>query len=149
MTEQYRVLDVIPHDQPMSLLDNIENYSNTGLTASVTPTRESVLADEKGVPSWVGIEYMGQAIAAYAGVGARQRQEPVKIGFLVSTRRYEPNCSHFPFGEKLEVSVERITDNETGLRVFDCVIQSSHVFVQANLNVFMPENIDEFLQENS
>lgn len=144
---EFRVIDVVPHAEPMSLLDQIHSYTATGLVAGVSITRESLLCEADGVPAWVGIEYMGQAVAAWAGVKARLNDEPVKIGFLVSCRRYESPRSHFRIGETLKVSVEQITDNTAGLSVFDCRISGDELEIQANLNVFMPENAQQFLEE--
>lgn len=145
MKPGYRVIDLIPHGAEMSLLDSVESHSTTSLVASVTIDESSFFCEEKGVPAWIGIEYMGQAIAAWAGIEARQNNRPVKIGFLVSTRRYESPLCYFPIGEKLLISVEQITDNITGLRVFDCKIAFGDMEIQANLNVFMPDNVEEFL----
>jgi hypothetical protein len=47
---------------------------------------------------------------------------------------------------KLEVAVDAVTTNTFGLRVFECSIAGDGVSVRANLNVFMPKNVDEFLQ---
>lgn len=146
MKPEYNIIDVIPHGQPMSLLDSIEDYSENGLVAMVTITEDSLFCESDGVPAWVGVEYMGQAVAAYAGVSARRSNQPVKIGFLVSTRRYESPCSYFPVGTVLAVSVNQITENMTGLQVFDCKITGKDIGIQANLNVFMPENIQEFFE---
>jgi predicted hotdog family 3-hydroxylacyl-ACP dehydratase len=146
MKPKYSVIDVVPHGAPMSLLDDIERYSDHGLVATVTIRKDSMFCEDRGVPAWVGVEYMGQAIAAFAGVGARLTYQPVKIGFLVSTRRYESPCSYFEVGLALKVSVEQITDSTTGLRVFDCRITARDMEIKANLNVYMPENIEEFLK---
>ncbi len=147
MKPEYNIIDVVPHGQSMSLLDSIEDYSDKSLVAMVTITENSLFCESKGVPAWVGVEYMGQAIAAYAGVGARKSNRPVKIGFLVSTRRYESPCSYFPVGMTLSVSVNQITENITGLQVFDCRLTAKDIEIQANLNVYMPENIQAFFEE--
>lgn len=148
MTRDLAIRDLIPHDTPMVLLDNVDEVRDNGLTASVTITPDSLFADAKGVPAWVGLEYMGQAIAAHAGVCARRDGEPVRIGFLVSTRRYEPGCAWFPLGARLTISVQAITDGSTGLRVFECTLRGPGIEATANLNVYMPENIEEFMQES-
>lgn len=140
--------ELIPHDVPMVLLDRVVAADDQGLTATVAIRPESLFAEAAGVPAWVGIEYMGQAIAAWAGVRARQRGEQVRIGFLVSTRRYEPGCSHFPAGLELTVHVAPVTDNDVGLQVFQCTLSGPGIKILANLNVYMPENVEAFLQEN-
>ena len=143
---EYNVLDLVPHGSPIVALDTIESYSKQTLVASLTINEESFLYGEFGVPTWVGIEYMGQTIAAYGGVKARNEGRPVKIGFLVSNRRYESPQSHFKLGSKLTVFVEKVINNPSGLSVFNCSITWSDFIIQANLNVFLPNKVEEFLE---
>ena len=150
MVSQFSVSELVPHSDSMILLDSIESYSEHQLTASVNITESSMFAETAGVPAWVGVEYMGQAIAAMAGATARERAEPIRIGFLVSSRRYEPVVSHFTVGSSLTISVQAVTFNTTGLRVFECSIYSDGIcLVTANLNVYMPEDVDAFIKENT
>lgn len=142
------IRELLPHDAPMILLDSVIDVRDTGLTAQVTITPQSLFADEHGVPAWVGLEYMGQAIAAYAGAHARRRGEPVRIGFLVSTRRYQPGCAYFPLGAQLTVAAESIAESHQGLSVFECFIHGPDIATTANLNVYQPDNIETFMREN-
>ncbi len=146
MKKNFRILDVVPHQSPMSLLDTLESYSDNTLVSSLTIKEDSLFYEELGVPAWVGLEYMGQTIAAYGGVKARNEGRPVKIGFLVSNRRYESPQSHFKLGSKLKVFVEEVINNPSGLSVFNCSITWSDFIIQANLNVFLPNKVEEFLE---
>lgn len=146
MKKNFRILDVVPHQTPMSLLDTVESYSDKTLVSSVTIKEDSLFYEELGVPAWVGLEYMGQSIAAFGGVEARNEGRPVKIGFLVSSRRYESPQSHFKLGSKLIVFVEKVINNPYGLSVFNCSITWSDFVIQANLNVFLPDKVEEFLE---
>ena len=146
MKKNFRILDVVPHQSPMSLLDTVESYSDKTLVSSVTIKEDSLFYEELGVPTWVGLEYMGQSIAAFGGVEARNEGRPVKIGFLVSSRRYESPQSHFKLGSKLIVFVEKVINNPYGLSVFNCSITWSDFVIQANLNVFLPDKVEEFLE---
>ena len=143
--------NLVPHGGAMMLLDHIDSYvDEQGLSASVLIKEDSMFMENRGVPSWVGLEYMGQAIAAYAGAKARQEKRQVKIGFLVSTRRYEPTISYFPKGAQLIISVSPITFDTTGLQVFKCSIHCDlSLVVTTNLNVYMPKNVSTFMKENS
>lgn len=141
--------ELLPHDHPMILIDAIESVREQGLTASVTVRPDALFIEPRGVPAWAGIEYMGQAIAAHAGWCARREGRPVRIGFLVGTRRYEADCSHFPLGAKLEITVDAMTSSASGLQVFECRIAGAGVAASANLNVFMPKDAAEFLRNES
>jgi len=146
MKENYKIHNLVPHQSPMSLLDTLESYSENTLVSSLTVKEDSLFYEELGIPSWVGLEYMGQTIAAYGGVKARNEGKPVKIGFLVSCRRYESPLSHFKLGSKLTVSVKEVLTNPSGLSVFDCSITWSEYLIRANINVFLPEKVEEFLE---
>jgi len=146
MKKNFRILDVVPHQIPMSLLDTVESYSDKTLVSSVTIKEDSLFYEELGVPTWVGLEYMGQSIAAFGGVEARNEGRPVKIGFLVSSRRYESPQSHFKLGSKLIIFVEKVINNPYGLSVFNCSITWSDFVIRANLNVFLPDKVEEFLE---
>ena len=90
----------LPHSGVMVLLDRLLEVGPEELRAEVTIRPDSVFCDGHDVPGWVGVEYMAQAIAAYAGYTAQLRGETVKIGFLLGTRRYEASCPGFAVGSR-------------------------------------------------
>ncbi|MFZ2404911.1 MAG: 3-hydroxylacyl-ACP dehydratase [Methylobacter sp.] len=132
------VADLIPHTGSMVLLDRIVDYDDQGLTAELAVRGDGLLGgDDKAVPAWAGIEYMAQAIAAYAGAMARQAGEPIRLGFLLGTRRYSSNVAAFKVGSALTIQVKKIMQDDN-LGVFDCRILGEGVEVTANLNVYQP-----------
>lgn len=132
------VADLIPHTGSMVLLDRIIDYDDQGLTAELAVRGDGLLGgDDKAVPAWAGIEYMAQAIAVYAGVMARQAGEPIRLGFLLGTRRYSSNVAAFKVGATLTIQVKKIMQDDN-LGVFDCRILGDGVEVTANLNVYQP-----------
>lgn len=140
------VTKLVPHDGDMVLIETIESRSDHGLIASLEVGKNPLFVEQKGVPTWVGLEYMGQAVAAFAGLTARDSNLPVKIGFLVSARKYEPTLSHFQVGTKLLIEVNEVILNNSGLRVFECAIRcDTAVIVSTNLNVYMPNDIESFM----
>jgi predicted hotdog family 3-hydroxylacyl-ACP dehydratase len=76
-------------------------------------------------------------VAAYVGIKAKQANEPIRLGFLLGTRRYNSNIAAFKVGARLTIRVEKIMQDD-GLGVFDCRIQGDGVEVTANLNVYQP-----------
>ena len=115
------VTELIPHTGDMVLLDRIIDYDDQGLTAELVVRGDGLLGDDKTVPAWAGIEYMAQTIAAYAGVKARQANEPIRLGFLLGTRRYNSNVAAFKVGATLTIRVKKIMQDDD-LGVFDCRI---------------------------
>jgi predicted hotdog family 3-hydroxylacyl-ACP dehydratase len=144
---KYTFEEVVPHSSPMALLDNIEHWDENSLSASVTLSEKSPFASAEGVPTWIGIEYMAQAIAAFSGVKSRQQQGDVKIGLLLGSRRYSCNRELFPLNTLIVVNVEKVIGSDNGLFVFECSISGpNNLLANANLNVFEPEDTDSFLQ---
>jgi predicted hotdog family 3-hydroxylacyl-ACP dehydratase len=155
--DEFTVEEVVPHAGVMSLLDRVLDCGEDWLEAEVVINRGSLFAEERsehqqGVPAWAGIEYMAQAIAAFAGVQRRRRGLEAVVGFLVGTRRYDSSRSHFPFGSRLRVRVEREFQADNGLGVFACEIsgetaEGAEFTASAALNVFQPDNVEEFLDQ--
>ena len=135
------VAELIPHSGKMVLLDRIIDCDDNSLSAEWVVRDDGLLGNDKTVPAWAGIEYMAQAIAAYAGMMAKRAGEPVKLGFLLGTRRYSSNVAEFKVGSTLTVRVEKIIQDNT-LGAFECKIQGDGVEVSANLNVYQPPHND-------
>jgi predicted hotdog family 3-hydroxylacyl-ACP dehydratase len=121
----------------MILLDSIIDFDEHALSAELTVRDDGLLGDDKTVPAWAGIEYMAQAIAAYAGIQSKQAGEPIKIGFLLGTRRYTSNVGSFAVGTVLTIHVSHIMQDDK-LSVFDCKIHGIGIEITANLSVYQP-----------
>ena len=148
MNKQFTIDEVVLHAKPMSLLSHIEEYGDNWLRAQATITSDNIFANIQGVPSWVGIEYMAQAIAAFAGVQAQLNNVPVTIGFLLGTRKYTTSSDYFTLNSTLHITATQIILGENGLGSFECVIESENFNAEASINTFKPVNPDAFLQEN-
>ena len=144
----WQISELIPHRPPMILIDDIVSVSDVGLTARVYIGEEKPFYEPRlGVPAWIGIEYMAQSISAFAGFQRKSQGQPIQLGFLLGTRKYQAHTSAFRLGSTLWVSIEEeFRADEMG--TFDCMIKSSgHCLAEARLNVFVPENIDAFLSD--
>ena len=140
MIEGTDIEELIPHSERMVLLDRIIDFNEQSLAAELTVRDDGLFGDSKTVPAYVGIEYMAQAIAAYAGIQAKQAGEAIKIGFLLGTRRYSSNVSCFTVGTTLTVQVKNIIQDEK-LGVFDCKIYATGIEITANLTVYQPPSL--------
>jgi predicted hotdog family 3-hydroxylacyl-ACP dehydratase len=147
MTTMFNVDELVPHSSAMSLLSRVVGYGDDWLEAEVDIDAQSLFAQADGVPSYVGLAYMAQAIAAYAGLQERKAQQPPKIGFLLGTRRYEVSKPYFPCGVTLTVRVEREMVAENGLHAFKGNLYGDQVDASANLNVFQPDDANAFIKE--
>ncbi len=141
------IADLLPHDGDMVLIDKLIEQRDGGVTTGLQVRQDGLFDRNDRVPAWVGIEYMAQTIGVYAGLLAKQAGEPVKLGLLLGTRRYETNCAEFACGANLKVTADEVLRGDDGLSVFECTITGEGVLVAANLNVFQPADAEVFLQE--
>ena len=147
--ENLDIRSLLPHSGRMVLLDRLLHAGAEELQAEVTIRADSLFCQPHGVPAWVGVEYMAQAIAAYAGYSAKQRGESVKIGFLLGTRRYEAACAEFAIGSVLQVQVQKLLQADNGIGSFECHIRASTNMQQlasATITVFQPADAAVFLE---
>ena len=129
--------ELLPHGPEMTLIERLAEYSPQRSVATVTITPHSRFAEARGVPAWVGIEYMAQTIAAHAGYEGRLRGQPPAIGFLLGTRAYRSELGVFPLGAMLSISVELLV-TEAKLAAFKCAIAIDRVVATAVVNTYQP-----------
>lgn len=105
---------VLPHAHPMILIDAVTPLGPVA-TRSTVRVGEDVPFYENphGVPAYVGLEYIAQTVAAHGGLRARAAGEPVRIGFLLGTRRYDCATAYFRLGARLVIDVEMVYESST------------------------------------
>lgn len=141
---KYTIEQVLPHRPPMILIDSLDQYDEQSGICSVKISESSLFydADKQAVPSYIGVEYMAQAIAAFAGADALDAGLPVEIGYLLGSRKYQPKTAWFANGSELAIHVERLYEEDSGLRVFQCQIKHNNAtLVDAKINVFLPHQV--------
>lgn len=138
---------VVPHRGAMLFVEHLVAADADGATVTGTVRLGQLFTDDQGLPAWVGVEWMAQAIAAWAGCRARRRGEPVKLGFLLGTRRYQAHCSHFRIGAQLRVEAHCELFGDNGLGMFACrILDDGVVLASANLSVFEPDDSAAYLE---
>ena len=134
----------VPHRGPLSLLEQVEHCDEHGIEARVRVPAGGVFNGDDGVPAWVGIEYMAQAVAAWSGARARTAGGSPKIGYLLGSRRYEAMVPVFDVGADLRVLAQCELIGENGLGMFDCRIeQGGRVVASGRLSVYEPPEDSE------
>jgi predicted hotdog family 3-hydroxylacyl-ACP dehydratase len=144
------ILSVVPHSGRMLLVDALLASDEDSVLVAAQVRPDNPFADADGVPAWVGIEYMAQAVAAWAGCRALARGERARIGFLLGTRRYDCDGAHLRFGAQLRIEARRELFGENGLGLFACrILEGERVLASANLSVFEPPDPAAFLESQS
>lgn len=147
------IADLVPHQGPMCLLDTLVERGEEHLVAAVTPRRDDLFATADGIPGWVGIEWLAQAVAAWSGGRAKAAGGTPRIGFLLGGRRYDCRVEHFGFDipVRVEITLDYLADN--GLAAFRGCLRDAEgqPLAEARLNVFEPDSPEALnaMQEDS
>ena len=152
MTETYKqwtTEELLPHSGHMVLIDRVVSYKDNAITVVKTIKPDEVFVENGSVQGWVAIEYIAQAIGAFAGIRSKLAGEPVKVGLLIGTRKFSCDFPQFSVGDELSISAEQIHKEDSGLCVFACEVIAPQGKITANLNVFVPEDIDAFMAEGA
>lgn len=149
MKEMMPVEDLVRHRGQMLLIDRLVDASASHAVGEVTiASSSSFFRAGRGVPAYVGLEYMAQTVAAFDGARRVESGEPPAIGFLLGTRRYVSKVKYFLADTLLSVHVN-IVFSEGGMASFDCVINAfGEELVTASLNVYRPEGGEFKLPED-
>jgi predicted hotdog family 3-hydroxylacyl-ACP dehydratase len=143
----YPVSQLLVHDTPMILIDQVEGYDDENIVSNINITENSPFSYEGAVPSYIAVEYMAQTVACYSGVQARNSGNEIRIGFLLGTRKLKLYADEFHVGDNLLVKAQ-ILYNDGEMAAFDChILKKNQIVAKAKLNVYQPEN-QEWLGSN-
>lgn len=140
--------ELLPHRGGMLLVDRVVAWKEGWVVVRAAPRRSTWYAEERGMPSWIGIELIAQAVGAHVGLISRSRGEPPKKGVLLGTRSYRSTLAWFPFGAPLTIEALLTFRDDSGLGSFDGSIALEGAEVaKASLTVYEPEDFDAFLAQ--
>ena len=137
--------ELVPHDGNMCFLSSVEAFDEKSLHAKARIESTNPFLIGRTISNWLGIEYMAQAIAAWAGIRGRNKGEPPKVGLLLGTREYNGDSPAFQLHDELDIYISQVVASKNNLAVFKCRIEYKEGQIEATINVFMPENIQKFL----
>ena len=142
----YPVAALLPQSKSMVLLERVIEAGEAHIVVEVLVREDGMFSmPEHTVPSWVGLEYMAQAIAAFSGYHRKCRGEPIGLGFLLGTRLYQCSVGSFPCGTRLQVRAEKIIEAANDMSVFSCIIEGDNIKASSQLNVLLPQDSKKFL----
>ena len=134
-----RIESLIPHRGALRLLDRVLEVDDERVVAEVDVPFDGLFVREGRVPAWIGIEYMAQAVSAWAGARAGKAGGAPRPGLLLGTRRYEAHCEGFASGGTLRVEARCELVGANGLGQFDCTIaQDGRELAAARISVLDP-----------
>ena len=132
--------DLLPHRAPMLLLHRMLDVSAKAAEAEVLISPQVPFYIEgKGVPSWIGVEYMGQTAALIAGYQLRRGITRPHLGLLLGTRKFSAVDPWFLAGSRLHIRCSEEAVVGDGLAMFLCEIRNlvdARLVASAKLSVF-------------
>jgi predicted hotdog family 3-hydroxylacyl-ACP dehydratase len=127
---------IVPHSGRMVLLDEVVAFDGRRVVCRVALRPDSTFMNEGRVRAIVALEYMAQAVAAFAGLRGRATGDPVRIGFLLGTREMKLEVDYFEAGDELVVEAVHVWGDEH-LGSFECAVsRAGQAVVSATLNVY-------------
>lgn len=135
------IAPLVPHSGKMILIDRIINFGNDFLQAEAEIYPNHILLQNDVFHTYSAIEIMAQAVAAWAGCMATQSNEPVRLGYLLGTRKLHLHQPEIKIGTKLNIHIQLSIQDATGFGVFDCRLfeyETNNILCEGALNVFSP-----------
>lgn len=134
------LFDLVPHRPPMLLINDIIDI-NQSASAALTyiDSEASFFEAGKGVPSYIGLEYMGQTAALIAGYQLKHGLVAPHLGFLLGARTYKTEVDYFTENKTLVIKCKEKAVVGDSLATFDCTIRyqdDEAILATANLSVF-------------
>jgi len=145
---------IVPHKNKMLLLSKITGYNleERSLEAEYHITESCLFFDSAigGVPSWVGFEFIAQAIAALSGIGSREKDkkdEKPRIGFIISISKMEVFVPILKSGSTVVINVKEL-DCTDSVYNFDGHIFLDGIKVLEGTLTIMESMPEETINEN-
>ena len=115
--------EFVLHRKPMLLLDRLIDIE-PGYVLCDWKVLESneFFAPGYGVPAYIGVEYMAQSIAVYAGARARVHGLFPPLGFLLGTRHYQTTIQYFKLDVTYRVVCRELIRDPDGMGSYECRI---------------------------
>lgn len=149
----YDVASLLPHSGHMVLIDCVKEFGDNYTVCRAPVGDKHILLQDGVLPSMAYMELMAQGIGTFAGIEALKAGEPVRLGFLLGTRKLDLFADSVPVGTELEVRTHVSIQDLGGMGVFDCelrwtdapedvkpLLPPDGLLAKASLNVYSPKD---------
>jgi predicted hotdog family 3-hydroxylacyl-ACP dehydratase len=122
MSEFPTIVQLIPHREPMILLDEMLDWSPGRSMCCVTVCEDARFVTEGRLETPLLIEHMAQAVAVCLGYEAFRGGHGIRVGMIVGCRTFESFTAAAFVGEKLIVSAAQRGANAS-VSGFECKVE--------------------------
>lgn len=142
MNKDWPVESLVHHRGDMLFLDRVVQYSDTSIECEANTSRQSAFAkSEKGIPAWLGLEYMCQTIAALEGIRRLQKNEPILLSFVMGSRKITSEKSYLPLAEIIRIRAVNEVRDDTGVGVYGCEVRlDDERIIHGVIKGYMPKS---------
>ena len=131
----------------MRLIDRLIEADDLHVLVEADVPTQGRFVRQGSMPTWVGIEHMAQAIAAWSGARSLRRGHAPKLGLLLGSRKFEISRPFLPSGATLRIHARCEMLAINGLGAFAChmMLGDSEV-ATALVSVYEPSDVANFLK---
>ena len=139
---------LLPHSGNMVVLDCVTAFGDDFLIAESTVHENYILNKNGKLATFAGIEIVAQGVAAWAGCMAVLAGEPIRLGYLLGSRKLMLYTQEIPMGTHLQIEVKKSIQDAMGFGVFDCRLidlKDNSVILEGALNLFCPKTDEDII----
>ena len=122
MSEFPSIMQLIPHREPMILLDEMLGWSQGQSKCRVTVRDGARFVEDGRLETPLLMEHMAQAVAVCLGYQAFRGGHGIRVGMIVGCRTFESFTAAAFVGEELIVSAEQRGANAS-VSGFECEVE--------------------------
>lgn len=140
------IAPLVPHSGRMILIDRICDWGEDFLIAESEIRPDHILIKHGKLAAFAGLEIMAQGVAAWAGCLAKQANQPVRLGYLLGSRKLHIHQDQIAIGSLVQIRVKLSIQDASGFGVFDCQLidrTRQQVILEGALNVFSPKETEQ------
>jgi predicted hotdog family 3-hydroxylacyl-ACP dehydratase len=128
---------LIPHRGAMLLLDAVVTSSAEEIVCRAKVREGNLFLRRGRLRSVVCLEYMAQAVAAFAGLQAQQPGPP-PVGYLIAATRMTLFSPSLVLGDEIDVAARRVW-GDSALGKFTCTVtRGGSAVAEAAVSVYQP-----------
>lgn len=143
MPEYPAIAELLPHADPMVLIDRLVDWTPEGATCQMVVRPNTRFVEGDRLPTPYLLEHMAQSVAACLGYEAFRGGRGPRVGMIISCRSFVAHEDATPVGDELRLEARREMGSEA-LSRFRCQSRRGDVLVaEATMTLFHGAAIDE------
>lgn len=134
---------LMKQNKQMLLIDEVVDVADNWIKTQIHHRPGCTFANENGIiPAWIGLEYMCQTVLAQVGYQRLETNKPIKIGFVLGTKKFSCSVASFKIGQPIFIEAEEYMANTSDLGVHNCRIidPSGNELASAMIKGAMPDD---------